>query len=155
MKIIVSSTGPDLQDTVDPRFGRAAFLIIYDTDTSTVAEVINNREGQEAGQGAGIKVAGLVAQKGVKAVVTGRVGPKAMAVLDKAGIEVIDNAKGTVQQALADLAARSSSGPCGAMSVAENPESRGGGRRRKRGQGLFGGSGMGQCVQGRGRSQVG
>jgi len=33
MKIAVSSTGPGLQDLVDPRFGRCRFYLIYDMDT--------------------------------------------------------------------------------------------------------------------------
>ena len=33
MKIAVSSTGPELQDLVDPRFGRCRYYIVYDLDT--------------------------------------------------------------------------------------------------------------------------
>jgi hypothetical protein len=33
MKIAVSSTGPDLFDLVDPRFGRCRFYIVCDPDT--------------------------------------------------------------------------------------------------------------------------
>ena len=33
MKIAVSSTGPELQDLVDPRFGRCRYYIIYDPGT--------------------------------------------------------------------------------------------------------------------------
>jgi predicted Fe-Mo cluster-binding NifX family protein len=33
MKIAVSSTGPELQDLVDPRFGRCRYYIFYDLDT--------------------------------------------------------------------------------------------------------------------------
>lgn len=32
MKIAISSTGPGLQDLVDPRFGRCRFYIVYDLD---------------------------------------------------------------------------------------------------------------------------
>jgi predicted Fe-Mo cluster-binding NifX family protein len=33
MKIAVSSTGPELRDLVDPRFGRCRYYIFYDTGT--------------------------------------------------------------------------------------------------------------------------
>jgi len=33
MKIAVSSTGPGLQDLVDPRFSRCRFYLIYDMNT--------------------------------------------------------------------------------------------------------------------------
>jgi predicted Fe-Mo cluster-binding NifX family protein len=33
MKIAVSSTGPELQDLVDPRFGRCRYYIFYDEST--------------------------------------------------------------------------------------------------------------------------
>lgn len=33
VKIAVSSTGPDLQDLVDPRFGRCRYYIFYDPGT--------------------------------------------------------------------------------------------------------------------------
>jgi len=33
MKIAVSSTGPGLQDLVDPRFSRCRFYLIYDLHT--------------------------------------------------------------------------------------------------------------------------
>lgn len=35
MKIAVSSTGPELRDLVDPRFGRCRYYLIYDMDTGT------------------------------------------------------------------------------------------------------------------------
>jgi predicted Fe-Mo cluster-binding NifX family protein len=33
MKIAISSTGPDLDDLLDPRFGRCRFFIIYNMET--------------------------------------------------------------------------------------------------------------------------
>lgn len=103
MKIAISSTGKGLSSEVDPRFGRASYLCIFDTSSSELVEVIDNTEGKNASQGAGINVAGLMASKGVDAILTGRVGPKAMAVIDKANIEVISGASGTVEQAVAEF----------------------------------------------------
>lgn len=36
MKIAISAEGPTTQDIVDPRFGRAAGFVIYDTETKTL-----------------------------------------------------------------------------------------------------------------------
>jgi len=33
MKIAISSTGPELSDLVDPRFGRCRYYIFYDVST--------------------------------------------------------------------------------------------------------------------------
>lgn len=63
MKIVISSTGIDFDSTVDPRFGRAAFLLIVDSDTNALSEVIDNSQGRDVAQGAGIRVAALVADK--------------------------------------------------------------------------------------------
>jgi len=81
MKIVVSATGMDLDSPVDPRFGRAACLLIVDSDTGILIEAIDNSQGRDAAQGAGISRAALVADQGVKAILTGRVGPKAMPVI--------------------------------------------------------------------------
>ncbi|PLX50766.1 MAG: dinitrogenase iron-molybdenum cofactor biosynthesis protein [Desulfobulbaceae bacterium] len=141
MKVAISSTGPNLTADVDPRFGRAAFLLIYDTDKHQLLEAIDNSAGQDAAQGAGITVAGMLADKGVAAIVTGRVGPKAMAVIDKAAIKIFEGATGTVQEALARL-------PDQSVSRAET----GSADRAGSGCRLMGGSGMGM---GRGRGRGG
>ncbi len=103
MKMAISSAGPNLKANVDPNFGRAPFLVIYDTETQDVLEVIDNHEGQDAAQGAGILVAGLLAQKGVSVIITGRVGPKAMEVIEQARMRVVANATGTVENAIMDF----------------------------------------------------
>lgn len=100
MKIAISATGKDLSSTVDPRFGRAAYLLIVDPDTKTIVEAIDNQAAGEAAQGAGIKAAGLIADAGAGAVLTGVVGPKAAAVCEKAGIAMLNNITGTVAEAI-------------------------------------------------------
>jgi predicted Fe-Mo cluster-binding NifX family protein len=100
MKIVVSATSMELSSLVDPRFGRAAFLLIIDSDTGTLIEAIDNSLRRDAAQGAGISAAAMVADKGVKAILTGRVGPKAMPVVEKAGIQVVSDVGGTVREAV-------------------------------------------------------
>lgn len=85
MKVCVTGTQADPESSVDPRFGRAGSLLIADTDNPEF-EVLERAT--EASHGAGVKAAQAVISAGAEAVVTGEVGPKAMAVLEAAGIPV-------------------------------------------------------------------
>ena len=100
MKIAISATGKDLSSAVDPRFGRASYLLIVDPDTNTIVEAIDNQAASEASQGAGIKAASLIAEAGAKAILTGFVGPKAAVVCEKAGIAMLNGIEGTVAEAI-------------------------------------------------------
>ena len=99
MKIAVSSTGKDLNSAVDPRFGRARFFIVIDTETGAFS-AHDNTQSMNALQGAGIQSAKNVADLGVKAVVSGNMGPNAFSTLLAAGIDMFTGASGTVQDAL-------------------------------------------------------
>ncbi len=98
MKIAVSSTGPSLVDTVDPRLGRCVFLLIVDTDTMAFEAIENENQGR--GGGAGIQTARTIAERGATVVVTGNCGPKAYETLRAAGVQVVTGVSGTVQEAL-------------------------------------------------------
>lgn len=99
MKIAVSSTGPDVNSQVDPRFGRAKYFIIYDTE-SNETKVIDNTVNLNAAQGAGIQSAQNIVDNGVNTLVTGNVGPKAFNVLQIAGVNVFTGASGSISDAL-------------------------------------------------------
>ncbi len=99
MKIAVSATGKSMDAAVDPRFGRAAFFILVDTDTMET-EVIENAQNLQAAQGAGIQTASLVARQKAQAVLTGHCGPKAFQTLKAAGIPVVTGVEGTVREAV-------------------------------------------------------
>src|SRR5690554_6330075 len=99
MKIAISAQKPGLDGEVDPRFGRARWIVTYDLGSGTV-ESIDNTENLNATQGAGIKVAELVVERGCEAVLTGHLGPKAFDVLHAAGVSGFNNAFGTVRQAV-------------------------------------------------------
>ena len=99
MKICVTGQGPDLASQVDPRFGRAAFFIIYEDEKETF-EVVDNSENKKASGGAGIQAATTVAEKECDWVVSGHMGPKALSVLQEAGIDVATGASGKVSEAL-------------------------------------------------------
>jgi len=148
MKIVISSTGSDLESTVDPRFGRAAYLLIVDSKTGELVESLNNTEMVNAGQGAGIITAALVADKGVKAIMTGRVGPKAMAVVEKAKIKVLTNVSGTVRSAVAHFNELSTTGDHTPVLFGQSQEEEVTSSKRVIGQGR--GRGCGNAGQGRG-----
>ena len=97
MKIAISSTGPDFESEVDPRFGRCQYFMIVDLDDMTFEAVSNTSLAQ--GSGVGIQSAKVVADKGAKAVVTGNVGPNAYQVLSAAGLDVMTGVSGTVRGA--------------------------------------------------------
>ena len=99
MKIAVSSRGPQLTSEVDPRFGRAPYILIVDTDTSEFT-VLNNSVNANAFKGAGIQAATMVSDKGAEVVMTGYCGPKAFQVLEAAGIKVVSDVSGTVSDAI-------------------------------------------------------
>jgi len=101
MKVLVSSSGQAMHSKLDPRFGRAEFFAVVDTETGQF-EVVRNDQGREAAQGAGIQAAELAARLGVKVVITGHCGPKAWSALSAAGIAVVSGAQGTVAQAVDD-----------------------------------------------------
>ena len=99
MKVAISAMGHTLDAIVDPRFGRCATLVLVDTDTMSVEALDNGN--RSLGGGAGIQTAQLVAHKGVKAVLTGSVGPNAHQTLSAAGIDVFVGCIGTVADTLA------------------------------------------------------
>jgi predicted Fe-Mo cluster-binding NifX family protein len=99
MKIAITSQGTHLDSQVDPRFGRAAYILIVDTDTLEF-EVMDNKENVNAFKGAGIQTASMVNDKGAKVLLTGYCGPKAFQVLNAAKINVADNVEGTVRDAV-------------------------------------------------------
>jgi predicted Fe-Mo cluster-binding NifX family protein len=99
MKIAVTSQGTHLDSQVDPRFGRAAYILIVDTETFDF-EVLDNKENADAFKGAGIQAASMVSDKGAKVLLTGYCGPKAFQVLNAAKINVADNVEGTVRDAV-------------------------------------------------------
>ncbi len=96
MRIAVTAVEPQLDAAVDPRFGRCPFFLIVETDNLSF-EALDNAN-QALGQGAGIQSARLLAERGVKCVLTGNCGPNAHQTLNAAGIEVVVGCAGTVRQ---------------------------------------------------------
>ena len=99
MIIAVSSQGQELKAPLDPRFGRAAYFIFYDTENDSF-EVLNNKPNLNASQGAGIQAAQAVSRGKAGAVITGHCGPKAFSALQAGGIAVYLCKENTVEEAI-------------------------------------------------------
>jgi predicted Fe-Mo cluster-binding NifX family protein len=86
VKLAITSSGPTLDSQVDPRFGRAQYLLIVNTETLDLEAIENPNV--TAGGGAGVQAAQMVVSRGAEAVLTGNCGPNAYRTLSAADIEV-------------------------------------------------------------------
>ncbi|HOW64900.1 MAG TPA: NifB/NifX family molybdenum-iron cluster-binding protein [Candidatus Paceibacterota bacterium] len=105
MKFAVTAQGPEVESSVDPRFGRARYFRVVDSETGQQT-VVDNATTASALQGAGIQAAKTLANLGVSAVLTGHVGPKAWSALEAAKIEVYAASGISVDQAIKAFAAK-------------------------------------------------
>jgi predicted Fe-Mo cluster-binding NifX family protein len=87
MKVAISTQTNDIDSLIDPRFGRAAWFVIVDSESGEWTAVDNRRNAAARG-GAGVQAGTVVVDQGVEAVITGNVGPNAHKVLAAAGIEM-------------------------------------------------------------------
>jgi predicted Fe-Mo cluster-binding NifX family protein len=104
MKIVITARGGTLESEVDPRFGRAAYFMVHDTE-SGAWEAVDNAQNLQAPKGAGIQAGETVARLGAEAVLTGHCGPKAFRTLSAADIAIYTGAEGTVASAVEDFLA--------------------------------------------------
>ncbi len=96
--ICVTSQGDNLDSLIDPRFGRCRYFIVVNTETMDF-EAVQNPNISGMG-GVGIQSAQFMADRGVRAVLTGNVGPNAFKTLQAAGVEVVTGVEGTVKEAI-------------------------------------------------------
>jgi len=99
MKIAISSKGRNLDSEVDPRFGRAIYFLIIDSDTLEF-DVIDNATNANSFKGAGIQAAASISEKNAEVLLTGFCGPNAFKTLEAAGIKVASDVVGTVRDAV-------------------------------------------------------
>jgi predicted Fe-Mo cluster-binding NifX family protein len=71
---------------MDPRFGRAAHFLIFDTGTNDF--ILIDNANAAAVQGAGIKAAEAVVKAGAAVLISGECGPKAFGALKQAGVKI-------------------------------------------------------------------
>ena len=86
MKLLITVTSSDITAALDPRFGRAAYFLLLDSETMEWRAEPN--PALNASGGAGIKAAQFAAESGCEAVVSGDCGPNAFDVLNSAGISI-------------------------------------------------------------------
>jgi predicted Fe-Mo cluster-binding NifX family protein len=98
MRVCISSKGNTFDAQVDPRFGRCLYFFIVDTDTLEYKAIKNPNV--EAAVGAGIQSAQEMVNQSVKIVITGYIGPNAFETLKAAGIQVVTNMSGRVEEVL-------------------------------------------------------
>ena len=139
MKVAISSTGADLDAQVSRIFGRCPMFLFVDTDTMAFEVMQNSAVGLSGG--AGVQSAQVVQRQGAEAVLSGNMGPNAMAVIQSAGIPFYNAAGMTIREAIAALVAGELESMGGAT-VPKDYAKFGGGSGRGSGRG--GGMGMGR-----------
>jgi predicted Fe-Mo cluster-binding NifX family protein len=97
MKIIITTTAPDLDSAVDPRFGRGAYMLSVDSETLQWHADAN--AAASAPGGAGIQAAQFAVNQKVEAVISGDFGPNAYNALNAAGVAMyLFGSGGTARQ---------------------------------------------------------
>ena len=96
MKIAIPMNEKDLGTEVCPSFGRAPYFLFYDSVTKEVYCLDNEAVASQGG--AGIRAAQVIADHGVKALITPRCGENAAEVLGKAEVFVYHSILGTARQ---------------------------------------------------------
>jgi predicted Fe-Mo cluster-binding NifX family protein len=157
MKIAITTESPSLDSKLDPRFGRCPYFLIVETDNLSFEAIENPNV--TLGGGAGIQSAQLMAEKGVKQVLTGSCGPNAHQALSAAAIGVIVGCSGAVRDVVQQF-------KTGRLTASEQPNveshygmgsapgsagfgtATGMGRGGGRGMGRGGGRGMGRRAMG-------
>ena len=98
MKLAISAMGRDLDVQVDPNFGRCQCFIIVDSDTLEFEAIENPNMGLMSR--AGIQSGQMMADRSVRVILTGNIGPNAFQTLSAAGAQVMAGVKGTVREAI-------------------------------------------------------
>jgi predicted Fe-Mo cluster-binding NifX family protein len=99
MKIVVSAKGRAPDSEIDPRFGRAACFLVFDTG-SGAWQAVDNAQALSAAHGAGIQSAETVCRLGAGIVISGHVGPKAFTVLAAGGVKIYQGDARTASEAV-------------------------------------------------------
>lgn len=155
MKLCITAAGNTLEANTDSSFGRAPWLILVDTETLEFEAIENS--GVNATQGAGIAAAQMIKDRGAHELFTGRVGPKARAALEAAGVTIREGlANSSVRDAVSRFSNKAYSKPDAGTS--QTGPALGGQCRAGLGRAV--GSGMGRggggrCTSGRGSGQRG
>jgi len=102
MIVAITSHGQDGLAAVDSRFNRAEYVAIYDQRRDAWS-YLSNGNSLEQRLGFGTELAQVLIGRGIEALITGHIGPKAFRMLDSNNIAIysVGEMSGSVQQALA------------------------------------------------------
>ena len=91
-KIAICASGELPSASVDGRFGRCAYFMVWDDELGSF-EAIDNC-GLELNQGAGTGAAQELLRRGVGILICNRIGPKALTVFQNAGVKIYSTGEG-------------------------------------------------------------
>ena len=103
MKIIITASSEKIDQPFNPRFGRAEYFILMDSETREVQAFAN--PAASARGGAGPQAVQYIASHHPEAVISGRFGPNAFSALEAAGIKAYIANSGTVAEVVDQLLA--------------------------------------------------
>jgi predicted Fe-Mo cluster-binding NifX family protein len=87
MKIAITATGNNPSATIDSRFGRCTYIVIYDTEIKSTEYIPNPHK--EKLETAGQATLQLIALRGVTKIVSGEFGTKVKSLSDSLKIQLI------------------------------------------------------------------
>ncbi|HNQ43549.1 MAG TPA: NifB/NifX family molybdenum-iron cluster-binding protein [Candidatus Cloacimonadota bacterium] len=94
MKIAFTTTGPTWESTIDPRFGRTDYLLLFDEEKNELTS-FDNRAVNQVAHGAGPQTAQHIFDYAPDVLITGNgPGGNAAAVLERIKIRIITGAGG-------------------------------------------------------------
>jgi len=96
MKIAIPVDDKNIESGVCPSFGRAPYFLFYNTDNKESYYLDNSAVASQGGSG--IRAAQVVADQGVKALLTPRCGENVEELLSKAEVLIYRTIAGTAQQ---------------------------------------------------------
>jgi predicted Fe-Mo cluster-binding NifX family protein len=99
LKIAFTTNGANIEDSIEPTFGRCLNFLIVDSDSGKV-DVVPNPGAASAG-GAGVKAAETLARRGIGKLVTGSIGFNSRPLLEAAGVEIVTGKSGKIRAYLA------------------------------------------------------
>lgn len=85
-KFAISSTGKTEKSILDLRFGKCENVVIFDADSNQYSIIENPFKDLEK---SGLKLVGYLKEQGVNVIITGEVGPKVSAQLEKEKFQLV------------------------------------------------------------------
>ena len=87
MKVAITSTGSTFESTVDRHFGHCSCFVIYNTQNKAIEFIPNPHKSVK--EGAGMAAVKLLAEKGIRKIISGDFGIRIKPMLDSLKIQMI------------------------------------------------------------------